>query len=318
MRPIAVGVIVAALFTSASTAAERQLVEGIVVRVNDRILTVADMRRRVVEREAETGAPLPPETYPDLVAEAADDLCLLERAAELKVEVGSDEIADALKQLREQNRAADEATFEKMLRSMGMTLEQLRNRMRDSMLMNRALSREVGNLPITDEELRQRFAREQDNYRIPERVHLDHIVYQVSGQKEAEAQVLARARRLVAAARAGGDFATLTKQEADLGAATAGDLGTLAVPDLRAEVHDAVAALKPGEISDPFTSTAGIHVIRLIERVPPAVKPFAEVAEELRQRELGERYRNRLRSVVDELKKRYAVEVYPARFTAQK
>jgi len=90
-----------------------RLVEGIVVRVNDRILTTADMRQRAAERMAESGKPVPPEQYGDLVRDAADELCMLERAAELKIEVGDDEVAAAVNGLREQNQVQDEATFEK-------------------------------------------------------------------------------------------------------------------------------------------------------------------------------------------------------------
>lgn len=302
----------------AARASERRLVEGIVVRVNDRILTTADMRKRAVERAAENGVPVPAEAYPQLVSEAADDLCLLERAGELKLEVGSDEVSAAVQQLRDQNHVEDQATFEQMLRGMGLTLDQLRARIKDSIMINRVLSRELGNLPITEAELRQRFAREQDDYRIPERVHLEHLVLPVTVEKGDDERKMAAARRLVAAARAGGSFLTLVQDEAKASSGTGGDLGLIAVTDLRPEVREAVASLKPGEISEPFSSAAGVHVVRLVERMPPAVKPFEEVASELRQKELTERYRDRLRGVVDELKKRYVVEVHPELFAPPK
>jgi len=89
----------------------------------------------------------------------------------------------------------------------------------------------------------------------------------------------------------------------------------VAVNDLRPEVREAVANLKPGAISDPFVSSAGVHVVRLLERIPPGFKPFSEVSDDLRQREMAERYRKKMHSVVDDLKKRYVVEVHPELFT---
>ena len=308
------------LFATAATAAafaaaaDRQLVEGIVVRVNDHILTVADMRKRVAERTAELGAAVPPEAYATLVEEAADDLCILERAVELKIEVAEEEISEQLQGLREQNKIETDEQFEQTLRTMGLTLDQLRGRMREQMLINRVMSREVVNVPVTEEELRQRFAREQDNYRVPEQVHLEHLVFPVGLEQGDAGRTLARARQLVAAVRSGREFAAVLKEETESGAASGGDLGKVAVPDLRPEVRDAVAALKSGEVADPFQTPAGVHVVRLLERTPAGVKPFSEVTTELRQREMAERYRAKMRSVVDDLKKRYIVEVHPEMF----
>jgi parvulin-like peptidyl-prolyl isomerase len=307
--------VVGAIAAAAAVAAERQLVEGIVVRVNDRILTVADMRKRVTERTAETGAPMLPEDYPRLVAEAADDLCVLERAIELKVEVADEEVTESLKGLREQNRIESDEQFEQTLKGMGMTLEQLRSRMHDQMLINRALSRELGTLPITEEELRQRYERGRDAYAVPEQVHLQHLVFPTGAGAGDEERGRAQGQRLVAAVRSGSDFAVLLKQETESGAASGGDLGTVAIPDLRPEVRDAVAALKAGEIADPFVTAAGVHVVRLVERIKAGVKPFADVVDDLRQREMADRYRAKMRSVVDDLKKRYVVEVHPELFT---
>ena len=301
----------AGLAAALAVAADRQLVEGIVVRVNDTILTVADMRKRVAERAAETGAPVPVEGYARLVEEAVDDLCLLERAAELKVEVSEEEIADQLKGLREQNRIESDEQFEQTLRSMGLTVDQLRARLREQMLVNRVMQREIGNIPITEEELRQRYAREQARFRVPEQVHLEHLVFAVGTERGDADRTLARARQLVAAVRSGREFAAILKEETGSGAATGGDLGTVAVPDLRPEVRDAVATLKAGEVADPFRTPAGVHVVRLVERTPEGVKPFDAVINEIRQQEMAERYRAKMRSVVDDLKKRYVVEMHP-------
>ncbi len=299
------------LAATAALAAPTQLVEGIVVRVNDRILTTADMRQRAAERAAETGIQVPPTAYPELVQEAADELCILERAAELKLEVSNEEVNAAIKQLRERNNVPDDATFEKMLSGMGLTLDDLKGRVRNNILIQRLLQREVGELPITEEELRQRYEKEKSSFMIGERVHLEHIVFPVLADRSNLDAQLAAARRLAAAARASGDFLTLVKQEVAAGNGSGGDLGTLLLTDLRAEVRDAVATMKPGEISEPFTSSAGVHVVRLVERISPTVRPFAEVEKDLRERETERRYREHLDSVVAELKKRYIVETHP-------
>ena len=122
---------------------------------------------------------------------------------------------------------------------------------------------------------------------------------------------MASARRFVAAARASGTFQTLVNEEVEAGRGIGGDLGVVAVPDLRQEVAAAVATLKPGEISEPFRTPTGIHVVRLVERLAATTKPFNEVADELRYREEEERYRSHISGIVGDLKKRYVVENHP-------
>jgi parvulin-like peptidyl-prolyl isomerase len=303
------------VLATTAAATERHLVEGIAVRVNDRILTTADIRDRAKEQAAETGKPINPDQYPELIQEAADEMCMLERANELKLEVSSDELNAAIQQLREQNHVPDDATFEKQLHDLGLTVESLRTKVRDNILVSRLLKHELGDLPITEAELRQRFDREKDKFTIGERVHLEHIVLPVAADKSDEAATLAAARRLVAAARAGGDFKALVQQEVKAGRATGGDLGIVLVTDMRSEVRDAIAKLKPGEISEPFESPAGVHIVQVIERIPPTLRPFKEVEDELRDSELSDRYRTHLSSVVAELKKRYSIETHPELMT---
>jgi parvulin-like peptidyl-prolyl isomerase len=311
MKGIRLLALVMLLGGAAPLAGQRQLVEGIVVRVNDRILTTADIRQRATERASETGKPFPQEAYLDLVQQAADELCILERAAELKLEISNDEVNAAVQQLREENHVPDDAAFESMLRGSGLTLEGLKARLRDTILIQRLIKREVGDLPITEEELRQRYQQEKDKFMIGERAHLEHIVIPVAADRSDLEARLAAARRLVAAARASGDFKALVEKEVAAGQGSGGDLGIVVIEDLRPEVRDAVVKLKAGEISDPFTSRAGIHAVQLIERIPPSPKPFEELEGQLRQQELDERYRSHINSVVTELKKRYIVETHP-------
>ncbi|HPW56625.1 MAG: peptidyl-prolyl cis-trans isomerase [Thermoanaerobaculaceae bacterium] len=310
MRALAVVTILSSLCTPL-LAAERVLVEGIVVRVNDRIFTTRDVAHRIDERAGELGRPLTADDLQALLHEITEDACLLERAGELKIEVDAQEVDGAIARLREQNHVLDEQAFEESLQNMGMTRDQLRARVHDNIVVNRLLSREVHHPAVTEEELKRRYSSELERYRLPERVHLEHVIFTVGSDAGDEERGLAAARRLAAAARTTGDFLALVKAEEEAGRATGGDLGLVAVPDLRQEVAQVVSRLKPGEVSEPFRSAAGIHVVRLRTRVEPGFKPFPEVVEELRFREEEERYRSHISGIVEELRKRYVVEVHP-------
>lgn len=311
MKQVSLVLVVLVLMPYLSTAAPREVVEGIAVRVNDRIVTVSEMRLRLSERRNETGRDLTPEQLIAVLDDTADELCLLERATELKIDVTSEDVTRAVQQLREDNRVADDAQFDEMLKASGMTRERLRQRIRDTLTVNYVLSREVGNVPITEEELRQRYNRDREYFRMPEKAHLYHVVFNLNADRSDLDQRMQDARRFVAAARAGSDFLVLTEEEMRRGGATGGDLGVLALTDLRSEVLEAVSSLKVGETSEPFASPAGIHVVSLVERIPAGYRPFEDVIEEVREQEMGQRYRAKLDEIVERLKKRFVVETFP-------
>jgi parvulin-like peptidyl-prolyl isomerase len=309
------GFLVVFLSLASAAAAERQLVEAIVVRVNERILTVADLKQRALERAAETGKPLTAEEIPQFLQDAVDELCLLERATELKIEVEKADVDAAVNALKEQNHIADDQAFDQLLANLGLTRAGLEARLKATITINRTLQKEVGQLPITEEELRARYEEEKERFVIPEKVHLEHVLFALKPDgSNAQAQ-WQRARGFVAAVRAGANFAQLVEQETARGGASGGDLGEIAVPDLREEVAKVVAALAPSQVSDPFPIPEGVHVIHLVQRIPKSYKPFSQVVEQMRNEELDRRYRQRLRSVVDNLKTRYVVEVHPEYFT---
>lgn len=303
------------LAASAPAFAERKLVEAIVVRVNERILTIADLKRRAVERAAETGRPLTPEEVPQFIEEAADELCLLERASELKIEVDRADVDAAVAQLKEQNHIPDDEAFDELLAKLKLSRRQLEERLKATITINRTLQKEVGQLPITEEELRVIYENEKQRFVIPEKLHLEHILFPLSDDHTKAHAQEERAKRFVAAIRSGADFGELVRQEIWQGEASGGDLGEIPIPDLRDEVAKAVIHLQPGEVSDPILTPAGLLVVRIVNRIPESFKPFSEVVEAVRNEEMDRRYRQRLHSVVENLKKRYVVEIHPEHFT---
>lgn len=109
----------------------------------------------------------------------------------------------------------------------------------------------------------------------------------------------------------GEDFAALAKQfsedksSSDLG----GNLNTFSSGELTSQVfEDQSFALKnPGDISKPFESQFGWHIVKLIERKP--AKPFEEVKADFESRtKRDERSRIIAESVTDKLKNKYSIE----------
>ncbi|TFG37495.1 MAG: hypothetical protein E4H44_05190, partial [Candidatus Aminicenantes bacterium] len=104
---------------------ERQVLETILVRVNDRIVTVNDFKIRL-QQELGQISPVPQgeelRDYTEgLFQTMIDEMLMLERAADKRVVVDEKAVDNAIDGLREQNDLMDDAAWEAALESSGMS-----------------------------------------------------------------------------------------------------------------------------------------------------------------------------------------------------
>lgn len=115
-------------------------------------------------------------------------------------------------------------------------------------------------------------------FEMEEAVKVRHIL--VAGtNEEARNKAQALHQQLVQ----GADFAELAKQEsADKGSgARGGDLGFFARGKMVEPFEQAAFGLKKGELSGVVETQFGFHILRLDDRRPAGLRPFAEVRDEL-------------------------------------
>ncbi len=309
MRNVAKIFVVAVMACAAlASAGERMLVEGILVRVNDRIITVSDFAQRV--RTELSQFPEPPSEAEArkfvemLLQEMVNELVLLERATEKRLTVEEGMVDQAIANLREENNLLEDEAFEQAVASSGLTLEALRERYRRNILLQRAVQGEVRPIEITMEELRLEYEQTKDQYRIPAKVELEQVF--LTGDGATDSELLNRARGLVGRVREGADL----KAEATLAGAELQNLGAIPVADCRPDLSAALDTLDDGGLTDPLSVPGGIQIIRLVARIPAGYQSFEEVAPELRRRKSAESYENQTRGLVEKLRQDYLVEIH--------
>jgi len=287
------------------------VLEAVIVRVNDRIVTLSEFRERLRLELGQRTPPLRGEEVRRFAEQLLDavlqEQVLLERAREKRIEVSDADVDRAIKGLREANDLTDDRVFQKALEESGMTVDQLRERYRQSLLLQRTVQSEVGSVEITTEEVRQEYERLKEQFRVPEKVELEQLFFPVAEDGSDREAVLARARGLVERVRRGADL----KAEATLAGVELTSLGEIPVGDLRPELREVLDGLEPGGITDPIATTGGYQVLRLVRRIPAGYEPFEAVKEQLRRRLSQQRYQEQTRGLVERLEKRYLVEVHP-------
>ncbi|WP_346308802.1 peptidylprolyl isomerase [Limnohabitans sp.] len=116
-------------------------------------------------------------------------------------------------------------------------------------------------------------------YELPEQVRASHILI-----RTAEPDAKAKAEGILKELRSGADFAQVAKAKSqDPGsAAKGGDLGFFVRGRMIKPFEDtAFSMAKAGDISEVIESPFGFHIIRLDEKKPAGLQPFAEVKDTL-------------------------------------
>jgi hypothetical protein len=160
-----------------------------------------------------------------------------------------------------------------------------------------------------EDELRRRYAAEKERL-AKRRIHVAQVVFHARGAGDL-AQARSRASSAHARLSGGEPFEKLAKELSDdrASAARGGDLGPILEGQVDGEFFSQVAALKKGELSRPFESRFGYHVVRALED-PQTVTPSYEEVKGLLAAEARRGDEERL---LTRLRDRIGVKTYPER-----
>jgi peptidyl-prolyl cis-trans isomerase SurA len=307
------------LTLTAVNASAAQLLEGIVVRVGDRIVTRTQYQRRLqdtlseIDRSApeDRRAALREQARKSLVNDLVSELLIKDRADRLGIAVTDTELKEAVDRLKQQYNITTDAQFEDSLKSSGLTRAEMEARLRDTLTTNKVFGRELrGREQATDTELKERYNREKERYRLPERAHLREIVI-IKPESGSIEEARTRSAEIGEAARKpGADFANLASTMSDSGTKDkGGDLGEVAKGDLVADLDKAVFNAPPGAILGPIETKSAWHIMKVEQRLPSEVPSFDSVKDKLRQDAGDETFERDYKAYIENLRKDAFVQI---------
>jgi peptidyl-prolyl cis-trans isomerase D len=111
------------------------------------------------------------------------------------------------------------------------------------------------------------------------------------------------AEDLAAKAKAGADFAALAKQysEDETNNTKGGDLELFGRGQMVPEFDAVAFALEPGQVSDPFKTSFGYHVVKLMEKQPATSLPLADVQAQIEDQVKWQRAQDEAQRVADDI-----------------
>ena len=316
---------VAATAPAKSADAKGKVVEEIIARVNNEIITRSELDRSrasaVEDAQQECQNRCTPEQLKSAIEEGQknalrnliDQSLLVQRAKDMGVSMEPD-VIKRLDQIRVQNKLDSMEDLEKAVSTQGLNWEDFKNNIRNGLLTQRVISSEVGShITVGREEIEKYYNEHKKEYIRPEQVALRSIEVSTAGKKEPELPDLKKKAETAAKrVKDGEDFAEIAKRFSDgTTAKQGGFLGIYKRGELSKELEDVVFKLKKNDLTDVMETKQGYLVLQVLEHYDEGEQPLSKVENEITDKLYGERMEPALRAYLKTLREQSYVVIKP-------
>jgi len=299
-------------------ASQGTVVEDMIVRVNDQVITRSDYQRADQQLQAELRrANLSPETDPrmkDLLRDLIDQQLLLSKGKELGI-TGETELIKQLDEIRKQNHLESMEDLEKAAQSQGVSYEDFKQSQRTIIITQTVVREEVGrHIQLTQADATAYYNVHKAEFEQPESVHLSEILVPTSETddpaKVAAAQ--AKANEIYATLKGGASFATTAKSSsAGPTAQQGGDLGNFRRGQLAKALEDKTFAMDAGQFTEPIRTKQGFVILKVDAHPRGGVPDMKDVEQQVEEGAFMERMQPALRLYLTKLREEAYIDIKP-------
>lgn len=295
--------------TEAGEAVDLEKIPDVVAKVNGKELR-SDEYRDELQKITSRGAKIPPERMArikdNILKRIIEKELIDQEIAKQAIQVTDDEIQAAFDEYKKRFRTEEQ--FDNYLKHGKVTVEQIKERMRNKRALEKLIEK-TGDLAVTDAEAQEFYEKNERFYVEKEGIRASHILVKVDEgapeDKVAEAQK--KIEEIQAELKKGLDFEeAATKFSEGPSAPKGGDLGFFGRGQMVKQFEDVAFALEPNQVSDPVRTRFGFHIIKIHEKRTERKKPFDEVkdqiVESLRNKKFFKERRTLIKRLNDEAK----------------
>ena len=157
---------------------------------------------------------------------------------------------------------------------------------------------------VPDDALRAYYNAHIDQFKVENRVHVEHILFKTVGKTDAEiAEIRKKAEDVLKKAKSGANFEDLAKKfsEDDATKVKGGDLGWIVEGQTVPEFQKVAFSEPKGAISDLVKTQYGFHIIKALDRETAHTKTLEEVRNEIAPILLDEKVNAQANSISEQM-----------------
>lgn len=313
------------VLTLPSFAADK-VIEEIVARVNNQIITRSEylrskdeLRKEAQQQDPVNADKIVAERDKDVLRDLIDQQLLLEKGKELGITADT-ELVKKLDQMRKDMNLDSMEDLEKAAQAQGVSFEDFKQNMRNQIITQQVIGREVGSrLNISKEDEEKFYEDHKSELDQPEEIRLSEIL--VSTEKKPndtrdDSQVLQaaqeKANTLLEAIKKGEKFEDVAKKNSDgPSAAQGGELGYFKRGTLAKELEDKTFAMKPGDVSDVIRTKQGFIILKVTEHHEAGVPPFNQIQQRIQDAVYMQKLQPALREYLTKLREDAFIDYKP-------
>lgn len=302
------------------------VIEEIVARVNNQIITRSEylrskeeLRKETMQQDPVNADKIIADRDKDVLRDLIDQQLLLEKGKDLGI-TGETELIKKLDEMRKQMNLETMDDLEKAAEAQGVSYEDFKQNLRNQIITQQVIGREVGQrLNISKEDQQAYYNEHKSDFAQPEEIRLSEIL--ISTEKKpndsrSESQVLADAQAktddLLQQIKKGAKFEDIAKKNSDgPGAADGGDLGLFKRGVLAKELEDQTFAMKAGNVSDVIRTKQGFIILKVTQHQEAGVPPLSQVEQRVQDMIYMQKVQPALREYLTKLRDNAFIEIKP-------
>ncbi len=328
-----------------------QVVEEIITRVNNQIITRSEFERSKdqLKDEVKQQDPKDPDKAyadreKDVLRDLMDQQLLLDKGKDLSIS-GDTELIKKLDQMRKDMKLESMEALEKEATKQGVSWEDFKQNMRNQIITQKVIGEEVGGrLAISKDEEQKFYDEHKSEMEQPEYIRLTEILVapksatpsitpapdpsaagsapapqppvDQAAKEAADAAALsaaeAKANDLLKQIHDGANFEDIAKKYSDgPSAADGGALGMFKRGQLAKQLEDETFAMKPGEVTQVTQTKQGFVILKVVDHQQAGIPPMKDVLEKIQNALYYDKLQPALRAYLTKLREDAYIDVKP-------
>jgi len=334
-----------------ATGQNSQVVEEIIARVNNQIVTRSEYDRSKDQLRDEVKAQNPTdadqvygEKEKDVLRDLIDQQLLLEKGKDLNI-TGDTDLVKQLDQMRKDMKLPDLDALEKEAEKQGVSWEDFKQQQKNQIITRKVIGEEVGgHLSMNKEEEQKFYDEHKTEMEQPEQIRLSEILIApkpatpattpaadpnaAAGSAPAAATrpdeakqasdeaalnaARAKANDLLKQIHDGANFEDIAKKNSDgPSAADGGALGIFRRSQLAKELEDKTFAMKSGEVTDVIRTKQGYVILKVLDHQQAGIPPLKDIEPKIQDAIYMQKLQPALRAYLTKLREDAYIDIKP-------